>query len=306
MKGSSMNHREELSTQKKPLQSEQNVRSTLSRRTLLRRASVTAGAAMALGAGLTTGGGLAPRSALAAISRDSGSKPNVVLVHGAWADGSSWDEVTALLLQAGYPVTAAAIPLSALAADVARVQAVLGLQTGSTILVGHSIGGAVISGAGFGQSNVKALVYISAFAPDRGETIGQLVGGKGFAPEPGTAPSSLYLDSQGYAYLHQDAYLKYFAPDISLPIAQIKAAAQRPVTLSYLSDVAGPAAWRALPSWFLVSTNDQMINPDLQRFEAQRMGSTVIEVASSHASPLSHPLQVFQLITQAVRVAAAS
>jgi pimeloyl-ACP methyl ester carboxylesterase len=304
VKGIGMNTRES-SAIKSTQWEEWNQRSTLSRRTLLRRAGLAGAAAMALGAGLNAGSGLAPRSALAAGWDDSETKPTIMLVHGAWADGSSWDEITALLLQAGYPVTAAAIPLSALAADVARVQSVLALQSGPTVLVGHSIGGAVISGAGFGQSNVKALVYISAFAPDQGETIGQLAGGKGFAPEPGTAPSSLYLDSQGYAYLRQDAYLKYFAPDVSLPIAQIKAAAQRPVTLSYLSNVAGPAAWRALPSWFLVSTNDQMINPDLQRFEAQRMGSTVLEVASSHASPLSHPLQVFQLITQAVRVAAA-
>jgi pimeloyl-ACP methyl ester carboxylesterase len=262
---------------------------------------------MALGAGLTAGGGLTPRAAFADDGgTGSGPKPNVVLVHGAWADGSSWDEVSALLLQAGYPVTAAAIPLSALADDVARTQSVLAQQTGPTVLVGHSIGGAVISGAGAGQPNVKALVYVSAFAPDKGESVGQLVGGSGFPPEPGTAiGTSIYLDNQGYAYLHRDAYLRYFAPDVFPPMARIKAAAQRPVAASYLGDVAGPAAWRTLPSWFLVSTNDLMINPDLQRFEVKRMGATVLQVASSHSSPLSHPFQVFQLITQAAKVAVA-
>lgn len=279
--------------------------STLSRRTLLRRAGLSAGAAVALGAGLSAGGGLAPRAARAAERSAAGTRPNVVLVHGAWADGSSWDEVSALLLQAGYPVTAAAIPLSGLADDVARTQAVLALQTGPTILVGHSIGGAVISGAGYGQPNVKALVYISAFAPDQGESVGQLAGGSGFSPEPGTAVgTSLFLDSLGYVYLHRDAYLQYFAPDVFPPLAQIEAGGQRPLAASYLGDVAGPAAWRTLPSWFLVSTNDLMINPDLQRFEARRMGATVLEVASSHASPLSHPLQVVQLIAEAAKVAA--
>ena len=156
-----------------------------------------------------------------------------MLVHGAWAHGSCWDEVSALLIRVGYPVTAvtaAAIPLTALADDVARVQSILAQQTGPTILVGHSIGGAVISGAGYNQPNVRALVYVSAFAPDQGESIGQLAGGSGFPPEPGTAIGpSLFLDTQGYAYLHRDAYLQYFAPDVSPTVARIKAAAQRPV-----------------------------------------------------------------------------
>jgi pimeloyl-ACP methyl ester carboxylesterase len=283
---------------------EQRAQPMLSRRTLLRRAGLTAGATMALGAGLTAGGGLAPRAALAARMGDPDPRPNVVLVHGAWADGSSWDAVSALLLQAGYPVAAAAIPLTALADDVARTQSLLAQQTGPTVLVGHSIGGAVISGAGFNQPNVKALVYISAFAPDQGESVGQLVGGSGFPSEPGTAiGTSIFLDSLGYAFLQRDAYLRYFAPDVPPGIARIKAAAQRPVAASYLSDVAGPAAWRTLPSWFLVSTNDLMINPDLQRFEAARMGAHVLQVPSSHASPLSHPFQVFQLIAQAASVA---
>jgi pimeloyl-ACP methyl ester carboxylesterase len=303
VKGSGMNTRES-SAIKSTQWEERNQRSALSRRTLLRRAGQAGAAAMALGASLNAGSGLAPRSALAAGWDDSETKPTIVLVHGAWADGSSWDEVAALLLQAGYPVSTAAIPLTALADDVARVQSLLAQQTGPTVLVGHSIGGAVISGAGFGQPNVKALVYVSAFAPDQGETLAQLAGR--FPPEPGTTPGkSLYLDNQEFAFLLRAAYLQYFAPDVLPALAQIKAAAQRPVAISYLGDVAGPAAWRSLPSWFLVSKNDQMINPDLQRSEAQRMGATVLQVASSHASPLSHPFQVFQLITQAASVAVA-
>ena len=284
---------------------EQNSGPALSRRDLLCRAGATAGTAMVLGAGVAAGGGLAPFSAVAAERTGWGARPNVVLVHGAWADGSSWDGVTALLLQAGYTVTAAAIPLSSLADDVARTRAVLALQSGPTILVGHSIGGAVISGAGSGQQNVKALVFASAFAPAQGETIAKLTGGSGFSPEPGTAIGpSLFPDNQGFVYLHRDAFLRYFAPDVDPAVARIMAVRQRPVAGTYLGDVAGPAAWKTLPSWFLISTMDMMINPDLQRFEARRMGATVLEVASSHVSPVSHPLQVFQLITQAAKVAA--
>lgn len=300
-----MSKHHEPATMTITVQEAQTACPTLSRRTLLRRAGLTAGAAVALGAGLEAGGGLTARSAFAAQRGDSGTRPNVVLAHGAWADASSWDEVAALLLQVGYPVTAAAIPLTALADDVARVQSVLAQQTGPTILVGHSIGGAVISGAGYNQPNVKALVYISAFAPDQGESLGQLA--SGFPSEPGTAVgTSLVPDNQGFFYIQRDAYLKYFAPDVYPPFARIKAAGQRPVAASYLGDVAGPAAWRTLPSWFLVSTNDLMINPDLQRFEATRMGAKVLQVASSHASPLSHPLQVVQLIIQAARAAASA
>src|SRR6185312_4834166 len=145
---------------------EQNSRSGLTRRDLLRRAGATAGTALAASVLLQSGATLNPPSAAAATRTPKTDKPNVMLVHGAWADGSSWNEVIALLLQAGYPVSAAAIPLSSLADDVARTRALLALQTGPTVLVGHSIGGAVISGAGFDQPNVKALVFVSAFAPD--------------------------------------------------------------------------------------------------------------------------------------------
>ncbi|MBV9282934.1 MAG: alpha/beta fold hydrolase [Chloroflexi bacterium] len=281
----------------------------LSRRDLLRRAGLTAGAAVALGLGLESGAGLAPSPALAATASAPGPTPSIVLVHGAWADGSGWNEVIALLQLAGYPVTgiaATATPLSTLAEDVARVQSVLALQAGPTVLVGHSIGGAVISGAGSGEPNVKALVYVSAFAPDIGESIGQLVTQKGFPPEPGTAPSSLIVDQQGYAYLTRQAFRQYFAPDIPAEMARLMAATQRPVNGAYLGDVAVSAAWHTLPSWFLVSTQDQMINPDLQRFEAQRMGAKTLEVASSHASLLSHPWQVVQLVDQAAQVAVAA
>ena len=302
-----MNDREARSRSQQVLLEKQEPHVGLSRRTLLRRAGLTAGTALAVGAGLSAGGALIPNAARAAVSSDAAPKPSVVLVHGAWADGSSWDEVAGLLLQAGYPVTTVAIPLTALADDVARTRAALAQQTGPVVLAGHSIGGAVISGAGAGQSNVKALVYISAFAPDQGESVGGLVGRSGFPPEPGTAVgTSLYLDDQGYAYLFNDAYLRYFAPDVAPSLARIKAAAQRPVAASYLGNPAGPAAWRTIPSWFLVSTRDQMINPDLQRFEARRMKATVLQVASSHASPLSHPAQVFGLIAKAAGVAVAS
>ena len=282
---------------------EQNPRPGLNRRDLLRRAGMTAGTALAAGMLLQNGTSLKPPSAAASARTPATPRPNVILVHGAWVDGSSWNEVIALLLKFGYPVMAAAIPLSSLADDVARTRALLALQTGPTVLVGHSIGGAVISGAGFDQPNVKALVFVSAFAPDQGETIGQLAGGSGFPPAPGTAPSSLVPDEQGFLYLQRDAYLRFFAPDVFPPLARIMAATQRPIAGSYLNDQAGPAAWKTLPSWFLISTNDQMINPDLQRFEAKRMGATTLEVASSHASPVSHPFQVFQLITEAARVA---
>jgi pimeloyl-ACP methyl ester carboxylesterase len=171
---------------------------------------------------------------------------------------------------------------------------------GPTVLAGHSYGGAVISGAATGVKNVIGLVFASAFAPDEGETLGGL--GALFPPPPGLAHTQ--PDSLGFLWFDPAAVPTYFAQDIPVEEARVLAAVQKPIAARSFIDPAGPPAWKTLPSWFLVSTEDRMINPDLERFMADRIGATTIEVRSSHASPASHPREVAKLILAAARVRA--
>jgi pimeloyl-ACP methyl ester carboxylesterase len=226
--------------------------------------------------------------------------PNVLLVHGAWADGSSWAGVTPLLRERGHTVVAVQLSLNALADDVAHVRQVLAdrLQ-GPTVLVGHSYGGAVISGAAAGQANAVALVYASAFAPDAGESLGELSGR--YPPAP--LGEHLQPDSRGKLWIDPAQYNEVFCQDVDAIQAGIMAAAQGPLAGAIFGEQAGPAAWRMLPSWYCVSTEDHAIAPELERFFAQRMGASTIEVASSHASPVSHPREVAELVFAAAQVA---
>jgi pimeloyl-ACP methyl ester carboxylesterase len=222
----------------------------------------------------------------------------VLLVHGAWVDGSSWNAVTPILQQQGHTVVAVQLPLTSLADDVAWTRHVLAERlSGPTVLAGHSYGGAVISGAAAGVANAIGLVFASAFAPDAGETLGGL--GTLFPPPPGLAHTQ--PDSQGFLWFDPAAVATNFAQDIPVQQAHVLAAVQKPIAAQCFGDPAGPAAWRTLPSWFLVSTQDQMINPDLERFMAARAKATTIEVRSSHASPASHPKEVAGLILAAAR-----
>jgi pimeloyl-ACP methyl ester carboxylesterase len=265
------------------------------RRTVLRGAAALAGLAAAGAPGVRV---------FAASSADDsgGGGANVLLVHGDWADGSSWSGVIPILQKHGHSVVALSLNLRSLAEDVAWTKHVLAdrLQ-GPTVLAGHSYGGAVISGAGVGPDvpagKVIGLVFASAFAPDQGETLGQLAAM--FPTPPGFA--HIQADSQGFLWIDPAAFPANFAQDVELETARILASVQKPAFAGQLGEPAGPAAWRTLPSWYLVSTLDRMVNPDLERFFARRMHATTIEVASSHASPVSHPRDVARLILAAAR-----
>jgi pimeloyl-ACP methyl ester carboxylesterase len=266
------------------------------------RRAVLKGTAALAGLAAVQASGLAPAAAAAPAATSSGHpKANVLLVHGAWVDGSSWSQVIAILQQRGYNVVTVQLPLTSLAEDVAWTRHVLAERLeGPTVLAGHSYGGAVISGAATGLENVIGLVFASAFAPDEGESLGEL--GSRFPPPPGLAHTQ--PDSLGFLWFDPAAIPTYFAQDLPVQQARILASVQKPIAARCFTDPAGPPAWRTLPSWFLVSTQDRMINPDLLRFMAARIGATTVEVRSSHASPASHPDLVARLIRAAARVGA--
>jgi len=222
---------------------------------------------------------------------------NIVLVHGAWADGSSWRGVIGPLQEAGHNVTAPQLPLTALADNVARLRQVLALQDGPTVLVGHSYGGQIMTALGTDAPNVVALVYVAAFGLDEGESIGGLLG----QGEPTPAIAHIRVDDQGFAWLPLDDFLGHFAPDVDPTDAKIMYAVQQPLTVSAFDDVMGTPAWKHLPSWSAVAQRDEVIPPDAERLFAQRMGATVVEVASSHVVMVSHADDIIELIEAAVR-----
>jgi pimeloyl-ACP methyl ester carboxylesterase len=228
------------------------------------------------------------------------ARPNIVLVHGAWADGSCWSEVIEQLQADGYHVTAPQLPMTALDANVARVRQVLNRQDGPTIVAGHSYGGQIMTALGQDAPNAVALVYIAAFGLDEGETIGALL--QQGPPTPALA--HLDVDAQGFAWLPEDDFLGHFAADVDPAKARVMHAVQQPLALSSLSDVMGVPAWKSLPSWFMVAENDEAIPPDAERSFAKRMGATTVEVASSHVAMVSHPADVVQLVKAAAEAVA--
>jgi pimeloyl-ACP methyl ester carboxylesterase len=230
------------------------------------------------------------------------SKTNVVLVHGAWADGSSWSKVITLLQNKGFNVTAVQVPLTSLEDDIVTTKNFLAAQKGPTVLVGHSYGGAVITGAANEAPNVKALVYIAAFGLDEGESL------EGLSHQgPATAGSAqIRPDEHGFLWIDRDGFPAAFAADVDQVEARVMAAVQKPLSLKSFTAKSGPPAWKNLPSWYLVSSNDQMIPPQAEEFMAKRMGATVRTVPSSHASLVSHPKEVAELITLAAESSTAS
>jgi pimeloyl-ACP methyl ester carboxylesterase len=230
-------------------------------------------------------------------------RPNVVLVHGAWADGSCWSGVIERLQAQGFQVRAPQFPLSSLAADVARLRQVLEFQDGPTVVAGHSYGGHIMTALGEDAPNVVGLVYVAAFALDEGESLGALLSGG----PPTPALAHMFNDSHGFGWLSEDDFVDHFAGDVDTTWARVMYAVQQPLALSAFEDEMGVPAWKSLPSWYLVSQNDEAIPPDAERQFAQRMGATTVEVPSSHVAMVSHPAEVAELIEKAaVSVGAAA
>ena len=231
------------------------------------------------------------------------ARPNIVLVHGAWADGSSFSAVIERLQADGYHVTAPQFPESSLADDVARLREVLARQDGPTIVVGHSYGGQIITALGTNAPNVAALVYIAAFGLDEGESIGALLA----QGPPTPALAHLDVDEQGFAWLPEDDFVNHFAADVDPAKARVMHAVQQPLSWSALDEVMGTPAWKSYPSWFMVADGDQAIPPAAERQFAARMGATTIEVPTNHVAMVSHPDEVVRLVeTAAQAVQAAS
>jgi pimeloyl-ACP methyl ester carboxylesterase len=224
------------------------------------------------------------------------------LVHGAWADGSSWSAVIARLQADGYTVTAPQFPLTALAENVARLRQVLARQQGPTIVAGHSYGGQIITALGTDAPNVVGLVYIAGFGLDAGESIDALL-----AQGPATpALAHLAIDQQGFAWIPEDDFVHHFAADVDPAQAKVMYAVQQPLSTTALTDVMGEPAWKSLPSWFLVADGDQAIPPEAERLFAKRMGATMVEVSTNHVAMVSHPDEVVQLIETAAQAVSSS
>jgi pimeloyl-ACP methyl ester carboxylesterase len=254
---------------------------------------------------------LAAVLAPAAQARHHGApppKPTVVLVHGAWADGSSWSKVARRLQRDGYPVKVAANPLRGLASDAAYLAAVLKTIPGPVVLAGHSYGGAVITNAALGLGNVKALVYVDAFIPDQGQSVLQLVASRpGSAlggdpatvfdavPYPGAPPGDVDL------YVKPNVFVGAFGNDLRPAKAAVLAASQRPLTFSAAAEPSGPPAWKTIPSWAVVGTIDRTIPPAAQLDMARHAGARITQIRAGHLSMLSQPDAVQSVIERAAR-----
>jgi pimeloyl-ACP methyl ester carboxylesterase len=223
------------------------------------------------------------------------TRPNIVLVHGAWADGSSWSAVIERLQAEDFRVTAPQFPMTALKDDVARLRQVLARQSGPTIVVGHSYGGQIMTALGTDAPNVVGLVYIAAFGLDQGESLGALLSQGPVTP----ALVHLFTDEQGFTWLSEDDFVHHFAADVDPVKAKVMYAVQQALAASAFQDVMGVPAWKSRPSWYLVAENDEALPPSAQRQFAYRMGATTVEVPSSHVAMVSHPNEVAQLIETA-------
>jgi len=237
--------------------------------------------------------------------RPSPAKPTVVLVHGAWADASNWSQVVSALSDDEYPVRAIANPLRSLTGDAAYVRAFLETVEGPIVLVGHSYGGAVITNAATGNANVKALVYVNAFAPDAGESATALAGPDSAlsVPDPTAVfdlvPATLPPTPDTDLYLKPSTVSESFATGLNAQDKAVVAASQRPATIGALNEPSGTPAWQTIPSWYLLGTQDKIIPGSVQRSMAERAGSTVAEYDAGHLGLISDPNTVAQGIKRA-------
>ncbi|MEG3632635.1 alpha/beta fold hydrolase [Micromonospora palythoicola] len=241
----------------------------------------------------------------AAADTSGQDKPTIVLIHGAFADSSSWNGVVADLKRRGYPVVAFANPLRGVQKDAAYVRSFVDSVPGPVVMAAHSYGGVVMTEAADGAANVKALVYVASVSPDVGESVAAL--GAKFQGSPlfeaiKSVPFTLADGETGMdLYVDQDRYPEVFAGDVEPAMAELMAATQRPAAASAQQEGVTKTAWKTIPTWTLITTKDQGIQPELQRFVAERAGSTMVEVEASHAVAVSHPGAVADLIDTAAR-----
>jgi pimeloyl-ACP methyl ester carboxylesterase len=219
------------------------------------------------------------------------TRPNIILIHGAWAEGSCWSGVIERLQADGYHITAPQFPLTALADDVARLRQVLDLQDGPAI-----------TALGADAPNVAGLVYVAAFGLDQGESLGALLSQGPVTP----ALAHLFTDKQGFGWLSEDDFVRHFAGDVDPVAAKVLYAVQQPIAMSIFEEPMGDPAWKTLPSWYLVATDDQALPPDAERLFATRMGATTVEIPSSHVAMVSHPDEVARLIETAAEAVMAA
>ncbi|MFD8194618.1 alpha/beta fold hydrolase [Streptomyces wuyuanensis] len=249
---------------------------------------------------------VAPANAGNATS-PQGPKPTVVLVHGAFADSTSWNGVVKKLKRDGYPVVAAANPLRGLSSDAAYLKELLAGIDGPVVLAGHSYGGAVITNAARGADNVKALVYVAAFMPDEGESaldLAQKFPGSSLGEALYSVPVTLPDGSQGQDFYIEHAKFQHqFAHDVEENTAELMAVTQRPVTGAALGEPSSAPAWKTIPSWALVATGDRNIPRKTQNYMAERANARTVEVRASHAVSVSHPDEVSRIIREAARSA---
>jgi pimeloyl-ACP methyl ester carboxylesterase len=264
-------------------------------------ATVTAAASVLAVAVSPASAGREGSSSLSASKR----KPTVVLVHGAFADSSSWNAVVKRLRREGYPVVAVANPLRGLSSDAGYLKEVLAGIEGPVVLAGHSYGGSVISNASHGAKNVRALVYIGAFLPEKGESAAELSGkfpgstlGAALRPVPVTLPNGTAGTD---LYIEPGRFRSQFAADVAKDTAEVMGVTQRPVTSAALEEGASEPGWKTIPSWVLVTGQDLNIPPETQRFMAERAGAHTVEVRASHAVSVSRPDEVARVIESAAR-----
>jgi pimeloyl-ACP methyl ester carboxylesterase len=225
------------------------------------------------------------------------NKSNIVLVHGAWADGSSWSAVIEELQAQGHKVTAPTFPLTSLADDVDKLRRVLDLQDGPTVLAGHSYGGQVITALGTDAPNVAGLVYIAAFGIDEGESLGGLLS----QGPPTPALAHQFIDDDGFVWLTEDDFVHHFASGVDPVKAKVMYATQQPLAGSAFGDEMEVPAWKSLPSWYMVAQDDQALPADAERMFAERMGATTIEIPAGHLAMVSHSAEVANLIETAAK-----